>query len=338
MSGPVSAVFEPGFLGSGPVHAALLTGAVVALVSGAVGVFTVLRSQSFAGHALSDLGTLGGSGAFLLNVAPVFGFVGAGVAVAGAMDLFGEERKRSRDVSTGIVLGAVLGLSALLLYLDSTNSSTTGVTVTVLFGSVFTLASYTVPAVAACGAVGLLLLALLYRPLLLSSVNPDLAAARGVPVRLLGLLFMTAMGVTVALASLVVGTILSPALLIGPAAAALRLTRRPVAAMALAGGLGLAATWIGILMAYDSYYWPPKDSGWPVSFFVVALIFLTYLFSGLAERRGRRARSRTDQDDCASDPCAADSLAADSLAADSLAVGSPAVGLPAGGRDLIETV
>jgi zinc/manganese transport system permease protein len=331
MAGAVSAVFEPGFFGSGPVHAALLTGAVVAVVTGAVGVFTVLRSQSFAGHALSDLGTLGGSGAFLLNVAPVFGFVGAGVVVAGAMDLFGEERKRSRDVSTGIVLGAVLGLSALMLYLDSTNSSTTGVTVTVLFGSIFTLASYTVPAVAVCGAVGLLLIALLYRPLLLSSVNPDLAAARGIPVRLLGLLFMTAMGVTVALGSLVVGTILSPALLIGPAAAALRVTRRPLAAMALAAGLGLAATWIGILLAYDSYYWPPKNGTWPVSFFVVALIFLAYLLSGLGERRGRRARERTGEaasptPQCSADPCAVDPSAVDPSTA----------GDPAAGHDLIE--
>ena len=324
MAGALSAVFEPGFFGSGPVHAALITGAVVALVSGAVGVFTVLRSQSFAGHALSDLGTLGGSGAFFLNVAPVFGFVGAGVAVAGAMDLFGAERKRSRDVSTGIVLGAVLGVSALLLYLDSLDSSTTGVTVTVLFGSVFNLADYTVPAVAACGGVGLLVLGLLYRPLLLSSVNPDLAAARGIPVRLLGLAFMTAMGVTVALASLVVGTILSPALLIGPAAAALRLTRRPVAAMALAGGLGLAATWIGVLLAYDSYYWPPKGDGWPVSFFVVALVFAAYLLSGLGERRrGRRSAARGAEADCAADPCAVDSLAADPASA---------------GRGLIEAV
>jgi hypothetical protein len=131
------AVFEPGFWGSQPVRDALLTGAVVALVSGAVGVFTVLRGQSFAGHSLADLGTLGGSGAFLLGIGPLWGFVGAGVAVGGAMDLSGSERRSARDVSTGIVLGAVLGVSALLLYFDTTSGSTTGVTVTVLFGSLF---------------------------------------------------------------------------------------------------------------------------------------------------------------------------------------------------------
>lgn len=291
MSAVLAAVFEPGFLSSEPVRGALVTGAVVALVSGAVGVFTVLRSQSFAGHALSDLGTLGGSGAYLTGTNPLLGIAGVGMVVAGLMDLFGAERKRSRDVSTGIVLGAVLGLSALFLYLDTTRTSTTGAAVTILFGSLFTVTGDTVPATVALGLLGLAILVLLYRPLLLSSVHNDLAAARGVPVRLLGLTFLITMGIAVSLSALTVGTILSPALLIGPAATALRLTRRPAAAMALASGLGLAATWLGVLLAYDSYHWPPAGTdGWPVSFFVMALIFLGYLASGpVARLRERRA-------------------------------------------------
>ena len=292
----LSGIFQPGFFGSAPVHNALITGAVVALISGAVGVFTVLRSQSFAGHALSDLGTLGGSAAFLAGANPLWGFVGIGVVVSGLMDLFGAEQKRSRDVSTGIVLGAILGLSALLLYLDTTESSTTGATVTILFGSLFAVTGYTVPATIVLGVVGAGALVLLYRPLLLSSVNNDLAAARGVRVRLLGLVFLITMGIAVSLSSLTVGTILSPALLIGPAATALRLTRRPFAAMALAGCLGVAATGIGVLLAYDSYHWPLAGSdGWPVSFFIMALIFLGYLASGLGERvrAHRKAARRT---------------------------------------------
>ena len=281
MSGVLGSIFEPGFFSSSPVHAALLTGAVVAVISGAVGVFTVLRSQSFAGHSLADLGTLGGSGAFLLGVGPLWGFISAGVVVGGAMDLAGNQRRSSRDVATGIVLGAVLGLSALLLYFDTTSSSTTGVTVTVLFGSLFAVSGYTVPATLAFAALGLGLLTLLYRPLLLSSVSSDLAAARGIRVRLLGLTFMVVMGITIALSSLIVGTILSPALLIGPAATALRLTRKPLAAMGTAAALGVAATWLGILLAYDSYHWPPIGNGWPVSTFVITLIFAAYLFSGL---------------------------------------------------------
>jgi zinc/manganese transport system permease protein len=296
----LDAVFQPGFLSSGPVRAALLTGAVVALVSGAIGVITILRGQSFAGHALGDLGTLGGSGAFLLGLAPLWGYIGAGAAVAAAMEGFGSglgsgsgtdpgsgsastsRDGRSRDVATGIVLGAVLGVSALLLYLDTTDSSTTGVTVTILFGSLFTVTGYTVPATVLLGILGLALITLLYRPLLLSSVSTDLAAARGVRVRALGLTFLVTLGVAVSLSSLTVGTILSPALLIGPAAAALRLTRRPARAMALAALLGLASTWIGVLLAYDSYRWPPAGDGWPVSFFVMALIFIAYLLSGLS--------------------------------------------------------
>jgi zinc/manganese transport system permease protein len=286
-----NAIFEPGFFSSTPVDDALITGAVVALVSGAVGVFTVLRGQSFAGHSLADLGTLGGSGAFLLGIGPLWGFVTAGIAVGGAMDLSGSERRAARDVSTGIVLGAVLGVSALFIYLDTTSSSTTGVTVTVLFGSLFSVTGYTVPATVAFALLGLGMVALLYRPLLLSSVGAELAAARGVRVRLLGFVFTVTMGVTVALASLIVGTILSPALLIGPAAAALRLTRRPLTAMALAAGIGLAATWLGVLLAYDSYLWPPHGNGWPISFFVVALVFLVYLGSGV-RRRARRPSLR----------------------------------------------
>lgn len=283
----LSIIFEPGFFSSDPVHSALLAGGTVALVCGAVGVFTVLRGQSFAGHALADLGTLGGSGAFLVGADPLWGFVVTGVAVAAAMDAFGAEHRRSRDVATGIVLGAVLGLSALLLYLDTTRSSTTGVAVTILFGSLFTVTGSTVPATVALGVLGLAVVTVLYRPLLLSSLDTDLAAARGIPVRALGLVFLAAVGVAVSLASLVVGTTLSPALLIGPAAIALRLTRRPVAAMVLAAAIGLGATWSGVLLAYDSYTWPPHGHGWPVSFFVTALIFLGYLFSGIPRRSAR---------------------------------------------------
>jgi zinc/manganese transport system permease protein len=212
--------------------------------------------------------------------------------VAGLMDLFGAEQKRSRDISTGIVLGAILGLSALLLYLGTTESSTTGATISILFGSLFAVTGYTVPATVALGLIGAGALTLLYRPLLLTSVSNDLAAARGIRVRLLGVVFLLTMGVSVSLASLTVGTILSPALLIGPAATALRITRRPFAALVTAGAIGLSATWLGILLAYDSYHWPPTGTdGWPVSFFIMTLIFLAYLASGLGENLRNRRRT-----------------------------------------------
>lgn len=276
-----------GFFASDPVRVALVAGAVTAVVSGVVGVFTVVRAQSFAGHALGDLGTVGGSAAFLANVNPLWGFLGVGAVVAAAMELFGVQRRRGRDVATGIVLGAVLGVSALLLYFDTTHTSTTGATVTVLFGSIFAVASSSVPAMAGLAAAGVAAVLVLYRPLLLSSLHPELASVRGVPVRTVALGFLVLMGVTVSLTSMVVGTILSPALLVGPAACALRLSRRPGPAMALAAAIGLVATWAGIVLAYASATWPPSHAGWPVSFFVVALVFVAYLGveAGAALRR-----------------------------------------------------
>ena len=307
MGAVVDTVFGPGFFASDPVRSALVTGLVVALVSGALGVFTVLRGQSFAGHALSDLGTLGGSSAALAGVGPLWGFVGVGVVVAGVMELFGTGQRRSRDVATGLVLSAALGLSALFLYLDTTYDSTTGVTITVLFGSLFTVGSGTVPLLVLLGLAVLAVLTLLHRPLLLSSVHADLAAARGIPVRLLGLGFLVLLALATALSSMSVGTILSPALLVGPAATALRLTRRPVAAMALAGLIGTAATWIGIVLAYDSYRWPPGGHGWPVSFFVVTLVFALYLLAGLVARATttRAQRRGTDRRPAATAPAPA---------------------------------
>jgi len=278
----VSALIAPGFFQSQPVQTALAIGGVVALVSGIVGVFTVVRGQSFAGHAFSDMGTLGGSGSFLLSVNPLWGFVGVGVIVSGALELLGVQNRRGRDVATGIVLGAALGISALFLYFDTTIRSTSGATITILFGSLFTVSGATVPITTILGALAALAVLVIYRPLLLSSVSTDMAGARGVPVRAISLVFLLVMGVSVSLSSLAVGTILSPALLIGPAATALRFTKRPGTAMLAAGGIGIVATWLGILLAYDSYYWPPAKQGWPVSFLVVALVFTFYLSADLA--------------------------------------------------------
>jgi zinc/manganese transport system permease protein len=291
-----SVLIEPGFFSNQAVQTAIVTGGIVALVSGMVGVFTVIRGQSFAGHALSDMGTLGGSGAFLAGVNPLWGFVGAAVVVSGAMEVLGVERRRGRDVATGIVLGAALGISALLLYFDTTRSSTTGVTVNILFGSLFTVSGATIPFMIGLGAIGAVVVAVLYRPLLVSSVSTEMAAAGGVPVRVVALAFLLLMGVSVALSSVAVGTILSTALLIGPAATALRITKRPGTAMLAAGGIGVGATWLGILLAYDSFYWPPAQHGWPVSFLVVAVIFTVYLLADFGtwiqgQRAGRRQQS-----------------------------------------------
>jgi zinc/manganese transport system permease protein len=283
-------LFASGFFENEAVHVALVVGAAVAIVTGVVGVFTVMRGQSFAGEALGDIGTTGGSAAALVGAGALSGFVAVDVLAAAAMELVGVQRVRGRDLATGIVLGAGIGLAALFLYLDTTQGTGSGSTVTILFGSIFAISSSTIPAVVVLAALAVALIVTLYRPLLLSTVSPEMAAARGIPVRLVGALYLLALALATALAAITIGTILSTALLIGPAAAALRLTRRPLRAMAVAVGIGIAAVWIGVVLAYDSYHWPPQEHGWPVSFFVVALVFLLYLASGVVEwRRERRA-------------------------------------------------
>ena len=275
-------IFAPGLLSSGPVRTALLVGAVVAVTSGVIGVFTVLRGQSFAGHSLADVATTGGSGAFLVGVNQFWGFLVAGVVAAALMEGIGVQRRRGRDVATGVVLGAALGLAALFLYLGTLRTATTGAAFTVLFGSIFVISPDTVPVLIASGAVALLVVAVLARVLLLTSVSPDLARARGVHVRLVGIVYLAALAVSVSLAAVAIGAVLSTAL---------RLTKSPVRAMAVSALAGLAATWLGIVGAYDSYYWPPHGHGWPVSFFVVVLVLAGYLLSYLRPRLRRPPRS-----------------------------------------------
>ncbi|RNI23961.1 metal ABC transporter permease [Flexivirga caeni] len=271
------AIFQAGFFSSDEVQVALVVGGVVAVVSGVVGVFAVLRGQSFAGHALADVGSTGGSGAFLVGAPPMWGFLVFSVAGAALMELIGIQRARGRDLATGIVLGGALGLSALFLYEDTTVHNTTGATMTVLFGSIFAISSSLTPWVVALSAISTAGVIVCYRPLLLASVHPDLAAAAGVPVRQIGAVFLGSLSVAVALSSITIGSILSTALLIGPAATAVRLARRPGLAMLWSALIAVVSVWLGVLLAYDSYTWPPKHQAWPASFFVVAVVFLFYL-------------------------------------------------------------
>lgn len=301
-------LFEPGFFASAPVRTALIIGAVTAVVSAVVGVFVVVRSQSFAGHALTDVATTGGSAAFFFGLSPLLGFIGGGVLGAGAMELIGVERERRRDLATGIVLGTALGLAALFLYLDTTNGATTGATQQLLFGSIFTVDPSTVPLVLGLSAFALAIVILINRPLLISSLSAELTRARGINLRGVGVLFMIAMAVSVGLSSIAVGSILSTALLIGPAAASVRLTKRLRASLLLAGALGVAATWLGILFAYDSFYWMPSSQGLPVSFFIVSLIFTSYLITGLPFVRRRLDRSTRAVSADATSPGSIDSL------------------------------
>jgi zinc/manganese transport system permease protein len=188
-------------------------------------------------------------------------------------------------VATGVVLGAALGAAALFLYLGTLQTSTTGASFTVLFGSIFVISPDTVPALIASGVIALIVVALLTRVLLLTSLSSDLARAKGVPVRAVGIGYLAALA-------------LSTALLIGPSATALRVTKSPGWAMAASALTGVAATWIGIVLAYDSFYWPPHGHGWPVSFFVVALVLIGYLLTYVKRPRRLAPRSPHEGAEC----------------------------------------
>jgi zinc/manganese transport system permease protein len=174
--------------------------------------------------------------------------------------------------------------------MDTSSSATTGATQQILFGSIFTGTGGTIAVVVILGALALGTVAIICRPLLLATVSPDIAAARGIRVRLVGIAYMLALAVSVGLSSVATGAILSTALLIGPAAAALRLTRRMSSALLAACLIGVGATWLGILLTYDSYYWGQARRGLPVSFFIVAVVFAAYLLSGLYSRRAASRR------------------------------------------------
>jgi zinc/manganese transport system permease protein len=289
---------EPGFFTSPQVHTALVIGGVTAVVSAIVGVFTVMRGQSFAGHALTDISAAGGSGALLVGVNPLAGFIVGSLAGAGAMEAVGVRHVRGRDLATGIVLGASIGVASLFLYLTTSTTATTGATQQILFGSIFVTTSSTVPIVAVFSVISLGLIATVYRPLLLTTVSGDLAAAKGVPVRFIGIAYMAALALAVGLSSLAIGAILSTALLIGPSATALRLTKRMSRSLVVSAAIGLATTWLGVLLAYDSGDWASGHDSLPVSFCVVGLILVAYLASEVVSRLtsgSREVRAATEE-------------------------------------------
>ena len=270
------------FFASDAVRLALVVGTLVAAVSALVGVFTVLRRQSFAGHALADLGAVGGSAAFLIGIPQLVGFVGAGILAAGVMELVGIKRVQGRDVATGIVFGLGLGLTALFLFLDTQQAGASNAAISVLFGSLFVLDVSVIPLVIALSAVACVIVVVFFRWFLTDSLSQDLAAVRHIPVRLTGILFLVALALAVELSALTIGAVLSTALLIAPAAAALRLTRRVGVAILIAVAIGVCSTWLGILISFESFGWSGGAHSWPVSFCIVLVAFVAYLLSGIA--------------------------------------------------------
>jgi zinc/manganese transport system permease protein len=283
-------IVEPGFFANQPVRTALIVGLIVAVSSGVVGVYVVMRAQSFAGHALADVASAGGAGASVIGASALGGFLAGGVIGAGAIDVIGVNRVRSRDVATGIVLGAATGAAALFFHLASVSGTSSSSTQQVLFGSIFTVPASIVPAVAVVATLVVVAVAVGSRPLLLSSLSEELAVARGLRVRAVDATFIVLVALVVALASVAVGSILSTALLIGPAAAAAKVTRSTRGAVVLAAATGVAATWLGILMSYDSYVWSGNQRAVPASGCIVAFVIVFYAAATVITKFARGAR------------------------------------------------
>ena len=261
---------------------ALLAGTILSIVAGLVGYFVVLRHQAVAGESLSDVAFTGALGGAALGINPLTSLLVTSIVVALAMGGFGE-RLRGRDVAIGTVLAWVLGLGVLFLSLFTAHVSGTGTGfsgVTVLFGNILGISIDQTRSIALISGAAVLALVLIARPLLFASLDPDVAAARGVPVRALGLGFMVLLAVTVSEATLAVGALLVFALLLLPAAIAHQITTHPYTALAFAAGIAIACTWLGITIGFYT--------GYPSSVCISFLAFVSYVAVVGSSRVGRR--------------------------------------------------
>lgn len=244
---------------------ALATGSIVAVLAGLVGFFVVLRGAGFAAHALGQVGFAGAAGAVLIGVDPLWGLVVFALAGALGLGALGT-RRHGHDAATALILAAALGLGALFLVLTTSYATAA---FALLFGTIVGVSLAQVWQTGALALVCLAALAGLFRPLLLATIDPELAAARGVPIRLVSMLFLVVVGLAAAVTIPTAGTLLIFSLMVGPAAAACALSRRPLTALLLSCLLSLLATWLGITLAYAT--------GWPVGFFITALVAGLYL-------------------------------------------------------------
>jgi zinc/manganese transport system permease protein len=268
---------------------ALLAGSAVAVTAALVGWMMVLRRETFAGHTLAVMAFPGAAAAALAGVPAAAGyllFCGAGaLAIARLGAAAGSWREESAGV--GVVQAFALGLGFLFV---SLYGGVLGDLETLLFGDVLGVSDGQVIALVAVAVAVLAALAAVGRPLLFSSVDTPLAAARGLPVRRLALAFLAMLAVAVASTSQVTGPLLVLALLVIPAASARVVTARPAASLALSLAIALIAVWAGLGIAYFSVY-PPSMLIATVAFACYLLARLTALVRARRERRGREAPS-----------------------------------------------
>jgi zinc/manganese transport system permease protein len=274
------------------IRNALLAGTFVALACGVIGWFVVLRGQVFAGDALSHVAFPGALAAAAAGIDQRIGLFVATVAVGAAIGALGRgvlargasgasASSPADDTAIGTAFTFILGLGVFFLARVSTSSAgSSGVIgAHTLFGSIFGLGAGEARLAAAIALGTTLLTAAIARPLLFSSVAPDVAAARGVPTRVLGIGFVALLGAVAAEATQAVGALLLLGLLAAPAAAAHRFARSPFAGIALAAGLAVAAMWGGVTLAYAIPSLPPSTA-------IVTIAVALYYASGVLAGRG----------------------------------------------------
>ena len=268
---------------------ALLAGTAIAAASGLVGYFLVLRAQVFTGDALSHVAFTGAMGALALGYDLRLGLFAATVGISLLFGALGSQG-RPDDVVIGSVFSWILGLGSFFLTLYTTSRSTANGTagVSVLFGSIFGISGTqaTDTALIAAGVCAVMLL--IARPLLFATLDPAVAAARSVPVRLLGYVFLAVTGVCAAQATQAVGALLILGLLAAPAAAAARMTDRPFRALALAVLLAVLEMWSGLAAAFTVPRLPP-------SFAILAVATAVWVSTFLVRRSGRRPGAPADR-------------------------------------------
>lgn len=239
---------------------ALVAGSVVGIACGLVGWFVVLRAQVFAGDALSHVAFTGALVAAAIGADLKAGLFLGTILGGAAIGALGDRAAHADDAVIGTLFAWVLGIGVLCLSIFTTNSSggngTAGVRV--LFGSIFGLSSSDVRTSVILAVVAAAVLAVIARPLLFASVDAGVAAAQGVPVRLLGIVFLALVGLVAAEATQAVGALLLLGLISAPAGAAHRLTARPWAGLALSALLALASVWIGLSLAFAFPALPPS--------------------------------------------------------------------------------
>lgn len=246
----------------------LVAGVLVSIVAGLVSRFVVARNMSFAVHALAEVGFTGSAGFILIGLSPVLGLLTGSLVTAffiGALGL----RIRERDAVVGVVMAFGLGLGVLFITLYARYS----LAFTILFGAITTVSQGDLMLLVAMAALTIVGLGVMYRPLTFATVDPVVAEARGVPVRLISILFLLLLAAAVAEAVQVVGVLLILTLLITPGATAERLTAQPGLATTLSVGVALLATLGGILLALVTTV--------PVSFYVTTIAFVCYLAARL---------------------------------------------------------